>query len=66
GIEVSIHFLTSAIDKLNSDGKILMLVSNLSDTGKLDGFIAKNNLIMKKIAQKKLFYEMLQIIEIST
>ncbi|HEY9399646.1 MAG TPA: methyltransferase domain-containing protein [Nitrososphaeraceae archaeon] len=66
GIEVSIHFLTSAIDKLNSDGKILMLVSNISDTGKLDGFIAKNNLVMKKIAQKKLFYEMLQVIEIST
>jgi hypothetical protein len=43
-----------------------MLVSNLSDTGKLDGFVAKNNLVMKQIAQKKLFYEMLQIIEIST
>jgi release factor glutamine methyltransferase len=65
GIEVSIHFLTSAIDKLNSQGKILMLVSSLSDSGKLDGFITKNNLVMKKIAQKELFYEMLQIIELS-
>jgi methylase of polypeptide subunit release factors len=66
GIEVSIHFLTSAIDKLNSQGKILMLVSSLSDSGKLDGFITKNNLVMKKIAQKELFYETLQIIELST
>jgi release factor glutamine methyltransferase len=42
-----------------------MLVSTLSDTGKLDGFIAKNNLVMKEIAQKELFYESLQIIELS-
>lgn len=48
GIEVTIHFLTSALDKLTGDGKILVLVSNLSDTCKLDRFIARNNLIMKK------------------
>lgn len=65
GIEVSIHFLTSAMDKLSSDGKILMLISNLSDNEKLGRFIDKNNLKMKKIAQKKLFYETLQIIELS-
>ena len=66
GIEVSIHFLTSALDKLTGDGKILFLFSNLSDTCKLDRFIAKNNLVMKKIAQKDLFYETLQIIELTT
>lgn len=66
GIEVTIHFLTSALDKLTGDGKILVLVSNLSDTCKLDRFIARNNLIMKKIAQKDLFYETLQIIELTT
>jgi len=65
GIEVSIHFLTSALDKLTGNGKILLLVSNLSDTCKLDRFIAKNNLAMKKIAQKDLFYETLQIIELT-
>jgi len=65
GIEVTIHFLTSALDKLTGDGKILVLVSNLSDTCKLDRFIARNNLIMKKIAQKDLFYETLQIIELT-
>ena len=65
GIEVSIHFLTSALDKLTGNGKILLLVSNLSDTCKLDRFTAKNNLAMKKIAQKDLFYETLQIIELT-
>lgn len=65
GIEVSIHFLTSAIDKLNNNGKILILVSSLSDKGKLEQFISKNNLTKKQIAQKDLFYETLQIIELS-
>lgn len=55
GIEVSIHFLTSALDKLTGDGKILFLFSNLSDTCKLDRFIAKNNLVMKKIVKKIYF-----------
>ncbi len=66
GIEVSIHFLTSALDKLTGDGKILLLVSNHSDTCKLGRFIVKNNLVMKKIAQKDLFYETLQIVELTT
>lgn len=65
GIEVSIHFLTSAIDKLNYNGKILILVSSLSDKGKLEQFISKNNLTKKQIAQNDLFYETLQIIELS-
>jgi release factor glutamine methyltransferase len=65
GIELSIHFLISAIGKLTNNGKILMLVSSLSDTEKLDRFIEKNNLMMKKIAQKDLFYETLKIIELS-
>ena len=65
GIEVSIHFLTSVIDKLNKNGKILILVSSLSDKRKLERFISKNNLTKKQIAQKDLFYETLQIIELS-
>ena len=65
GIEVSIHFLTSAIDKLNNNGKILILVSSQSDKRILERFISKNNLIKKQIAQKDLFYETLQIIELS-
>lgn len=65
GIEVSIHILTSALDKLSKVGKILMLVSSLSDKKKLERFIVENNLVMKQIAKKNLFYESLEIIEIS-
>jgi release factor glutamine methyltransferase len=65
GIEVSIHFLKTAIDKLANDGKILILISSLTDTKKLAAFNSKNNLIMRKVAQKELFYERLQIFELS-
>lgn len=65
GIEVSIHFIKSAIDKLTNDGKILFLISNLTDTKKLATFISKNNLSVRKVAQKELFYERLQIFELN-
>jgi release factor glutamine methyltransferase len=65
GIEVSIHILSSVLDKLSEKGKILMVVSSLSEKKKLEDFIFENNLVIKQIAQKKLFYESLEIIEIS-
>lgn len=64
GIEVSIHILISALDKLSKKGKILILVSSLSDKKKLKRFIVENNLVKKQIAKKNLFYESLEIIEI--
>ena len=65
GFENTIHFLTYVLDKLSTEGKILVLVSSISENGKLSSFVSKNNLIIKRIAQKKLFYETLQIIELS-
>lgn len=65
GIEVSIHFIKSAMDKLTNDSKILFLISNLTETKKLATFISKNNLSVTRVAQKELFYERLQIFEIS-
>jgi release factor glutamine methyltransferase len=65
GIEVSISILTSALDKLSRTGRILILVSNLSNKKKLERFGSQKNLVMKKISQKNLFYESLEIIEIS-
>lgn len=65
GIEVSIHIISSVLDKLSEKGKILIVVSSLSEKKKLDAFIFENNLVMKQIAQKDLFYESLEIIEIS-
>jgi len=65
GVEITIDFLKDAIDKLEIGGKILIIVSSISDTRKLDSFLSKNNIMVKKIAQKELFYETLQIIELS-
>ncbi|MDW0262611.1 MAG: hypothetical protein QN823_06390, partial [Nitrososphaeraceae archaeon] len=65
GVEITIDFLKDAIDRLEIGGKFLIIVSSISDTRKLDSFLAKNNIMVKKIAQKELFYETLQILELS-
>ena len=65
GVEITIDFLKDAIDRLEIGGKILIIVSSISDTRKLNSFLSKNNIIVKKIAQKELFYETLQILELS-
>lgn len=65
GVEITIDFLIDAIGRLEIGGKILIIVSSISNTRKLDSFLSKNNIIAKKIAQKDLFYETLQILELS-
>ncbi len=65
GVEITIDFLKDAIDRLEIGGKILIIVSSTSDTCKLDSFLSKNDIMVKKIAQKYLFYETLQILELS-
>lgn len=65
GIEISIHILSSVLDKLSDNGKILILVSSLSEKKKLERFRSENNLVMNQISQKYLFYESLEIKELS-
>ncbi|MFZ0357364.1 MAG: methyltransferase [Nitrososphaeraceae archaeon] len=65
GVEITIDLLKDAIDRLEIGGKFLIIVSSISDTRKLDSFLSKNNIMVKKIAQKELFYETLQILELS-
>ena len=65
GVEITIDFLMDAIGRLEIGGKILIIVSSISDIRKLDSFLSKNNIMVKKIAQKELFYETLQILELS-
>ena len=65
GVEITIDFLKDAIDRLEIGGKLVIIVSSISDTRKLDSFLSKNNIMVKKIAQKELFYETLQILELS-
>lgn len=65
GVEITIDFLKDAIDRLEIGGKILIIVSSIGDTRKLDSFLSKNNMNVKVIGKKDLFYETLQVLELS-
>jgi len=64
GIDITLRFIKSAISVLAENGKMLIVVSSLSDTGKIAEFIVQMNLKRRTISEKKLFFEMLSIIEI--
>ena len=65
GIEKTIHFIESGITNLKKDGYIILIVSSLSGTLKLDDFIYKKKLHKKIINKKKLFSETLYVYELS-
>jgi len=65
GIEKTIHFIESGITNLKKDGYIILIVSSLSGTLKLDDFICKKKLHKKIINKKKLFAETLYVYELS-
>ena len=65
GIEATLHFIHSAVSVLQKRGKILTIISSLSDSSKLDKLIKEMNLKKRIIKIKKLFFETLYIIEIS-
>lgn len=65
GVEITIDFLKDAIDRLEIGGKILIIVSSIGDTRKLDSFLSKNNINVKEIGKKDLFYETLQVLELT-
>lgn len=65
GVEITIDFLKDAIDRLEIGGKILIIVSSIGDTRKLDSFLSKNNMNVKVIGKKDLFYETLQVLELT-
>ena len=65
GVEITIDLLNDAFGRLEIGGKILIIVSSISGTHKLYSILSKNNIMVNKIAQKDLFYETLQILELS-
>jgi release factor glutamine methyltransferase len=65
GVEKTIHFLESVIPKLKRNGFIIFIVSSLSDISKLDKFIYEKKIQKKIINQKKLFFEILYVYELS-
>ena len=65
GIEKTIHFLESVIPKLKRNGYIVFIVSSLADISKLDNLLYERKIQKKIINQKKLFFEMLYVYELS-
>ena len=65
GIETTVHFLKSAISVLDQDGKILIIISSLSDNMRLDALIVQMNLKKRTVMERNLFFETLRTLEIS-
>jgi release factor glutamine methyltransferase len=65
GIEATLHFIHSAVSVLQKRGKILTIISSLSDSSKLDKLIKEMNLKKRIVIVRNLFFETLYIIEIS-
>jgi release factor glutamine methyltransferase len=64
GIEVTINIIRSSLRALKREGSLLIIVSNLSDTSQLHALLHLFNLSMKKIVEKRLFFETLSVVEI--
>ncbi len=66
GIETTIHFIQSALPLLVRDGKILLVVSSLADSSAVDRLVMEKKISKKVMKEKRLFYETLSVIELST
>jgi release factor glutamine methyltransferase len=65
GIEVTVHFINSALPLLAGDGKLLIVISSFADSSALDKVVLENNMHKKVVKEKRLFYETLSIVELS-
>jgi release factor glutamine methyltransferase len=65
GVESTLRFIKSAVSLLAENGKMLIIISSLSNTQKIAEFIVQKNLKKRTISEKKLFFETLTTIEIS-
>ena len=64
GIEVTLKIIKSSLATLKREGKLLIIVSSLSDIARLQELLELLNLNMKKIVEKRLFFETLSAVEI--
>jgi len=65
GIEVTVHFINSALPLLAGDGKLLIVISSFANSSALDKVVLENNMRKKVVKEKRLFYETLSIVELS-
>lgn len=64
GIEVTLKIIKSSLVTLKMEGKLLIIVSSLSDISRLQELLELLNLNMKEIVEKRLFFETLSVVEI--
>lgn len=64
GDEIILKFLKQAVNHLNKEGIILLLVSSLTPQDRINKLFDKLKLGKKKIAQEKIFMEKLEVWEI--
>jgi release factor glutamine methyltransferase len=64
GIEVTLNIIKSSLTTLKRDGSVLVIVSSLTDHSRLQELLKVFNLNMKKIVDKRLFFETLSVVEI--
>ncbi|HEY7570787.1 MAG TPA: HemK2/MTQ2 family protein methyltransferase [Nitrososphaeraceae archaeon] len=65
GYELVLHFVRSSLPLLNIKGKILIVVSNLSNMIQINSLVEPMNLDVRIVGRKKLFFETLFVFEIS-
>lgn len=65
GDETIINFLRDAQKYLNKEGKIILLLSSLTPRYKINKVLERKGMAKKKIAEKLLFFESLEIFEIT-
>ena len=66
GIEVTLKIIKSSLTTLKREGKLLIIVSSLSNISCLQELLELLNLYMKKIVEKRLFFETLSVVEIGS
>jgi release factor glutamine methyltransferase len=66
GIEVTLKIIKSSLTTLKREGRMLIIVSSLSDISRLQESLELLNLNMKKIVEKRLFFETLSVVEIGS
>jgi release factor glutamine methyltransferase len=66
GIEVTLKIIKSSLTTLKREGKLLIIVSSLSNISHLQELLELLNLYMKKIVEKRLFFETLSVVEIGS
>jgi release factor glutamine methyltransferase len=64
GIEVTLKIIKSSLSTLKREGKLLIIVSSLSNISRLQELLELLNLNVKKIVEKRLFFETLSVVEI--